>query len=106
MTPSTVPLFLDGMPVVAYTRIDEPHRRTGNRRHHADGRLAEPTAGLAICRDADGGFYLFGCDAEWTTVTDTWHASVDDALHQAAFEYEGVDLTWNWPGGPEGGGAP
>ena len=25
-------------------------------------------------------------------VTDTWHLSLDDALHQAAFEYDG--LTW------------
>lgn len=96
-SPTAVPLFLEGMPVVAYTRIDERHRPTGNCRHLANGNLVGAATGLAICRDADGGFYLFGCDADWNTVTDTWHDSVEDALHQATFEYEGVDLTWNWP---------
>jgi hypothetical protein len=31
-------------------------------------------------------------DTHGGVVTDTWHASLDDALHQAAFEYRG--LTW------------
>ena len=53
-------------------------------------------AGLAICRAPDG-FYLFGCDAEWNTVTDTWHESLEDAQHQAGFEHEGIDDTWNRP---------
>jgi hypothetical protein len=52
-------------------------------------------AGLAICQYAgEEAFYLFGCDADWQNVTDTWHQTLDDAQHQAEFEYEGVSETW------------
>jgi hypothetical protein len=93
---SAVPLFLAGLPVVACARIDGRQQPTGACRHLAHGELLGPAAGLAICRDADGGFYLFGCDAEWNTVTDTWHQTLDDALRQAEFEYDGVGETWKW----------
>jgi hypothetical protein len=93
---SAVPRLLGGLPVVAYTPIDQRHRATGNCRHFAHGELVHPAAGLAICRDSDGGFLLFGCDAGWNTVTDTWHESLEDARYQAEFEYEGIDGTWNW----------
>jgi hypothetical protein len=54
-----------------------------------------PMAGLAICQYAgQDAFYLFGCDADWQNVTDTWHQTLDDAQHQAEFEYEGVSKTW------------
>jgi len=93
---SAVPLFLSGLPVIAWTPVDQRHRDTGSCRHFAGGTLLGPAAGLAICRDTEGGFYLFGCDAEWNTVTDTWHQTLDDALHQAESEYEGVGATWEW----------
>ena len=35
------------------------------------------------------------CDPAWNTVTDTWHETLEDALEQAEFEYEGVAETWN-----------
>lgn len=100
---SAVPLFLAGAPVIAYTRLDGRQPPTGGPRHDAGGTLLGPAAGLAICRDAEGGFYLFGCDADWNTVTDTWHETLDDALHQAEYEYEGVSGTWAWPAGRPGG---
>jgi len=57
--------------------------------------LQGPAAGLAICHhEGEDCFYLFGCDSSWNTVTDTWHQSLDDALAQAEFEYEGVSKTW------------
>ena len=53
-------------------------------------------AGLAICQyPGEDAFYLFGCDADWGTITDTWHQSIEDAKVQAEFEYEGVSLTWH-----------
>ena len=53
-------------------------------------------AGIAISQsDDDDAYYLFGCDAEWQTVTDTWHQTLEEALRQAEFEYEGVSATWN-----------
>lgn len=88
------PLFLAGEPVLAYTRIDERHRPTGNCRHIVQGMSAGPAEGLAICRASGGGVYLFGCDAEWNVVTDTWHEALEDAQHQAEFEYKGVSETW------------
>jgi hypothetical protein len=81
-----VPLFLAGLPVTAYARLDS-----------ALATPMGPIAGFAICRDAEGGFYLFGCDDDWNTVADTWHQALDDALHQA--EYEGVGDMWEWPDG-------
>ena len=36
---------------------------------------------------------IHGDDA-WEAVTDTWHASVADAMTQAEFEYAGVSGTW------------
>lgn len=54
-----------------------------------------PMAGLAICQyPDDDAVYLFGCDADWNNITDTWHQTVDDAKHQAEFEYQGVSDTW------------
>ena len=96
---SAVPLFLAGLPVIGNTRIDARHRPTGGCLHTVRGVAMGPAAGLAICRDSEPGFYLFGCDAEWNVVTDTWHETLDDALHQAEFEYEGVGDTWEWPEG-------
>jgi hypothetical protein len=50
---------------------------------------------LAICQyDGESAYYLFGCDTEWNAVTDTWHETLGDALHQAELEYEGVSGTW------------
>jgi hypothetical protein len=53
---------------------------------------------LAICRyEGEEAFYLFGCDAEWNPITDTWHPSLEEAQQQAEFEYEGVRDTWQYP---------
>ena len=55
-------------------------------------------SGLAICRVQEAEeFFLFGCDADWNVVTDTWHQSLDEAKDQAEWEYEGVNQTWVYP---------
>ena len=52
-------------------------------------------AGLMICfNEHEQAYYLYGCDEDWKTVTDTWHTSLADAKDQAEFEYEGVSRTW------------
>jgi len=54
-----------------------------------------PMAGVAICYvEGEYAYYLFGCDTEWESVTDTWHESLVDAKAQAEFEYEGISKTW------------
>lgn len=89
------PDFLDNAKVVRWSVIDDRHCATGNCRHVVRGELQGPAAGLAICRyDDETAFYLFGCDAVWNVVTDTWHETLDDALKQAELEYEGITATW------------
>jgi hypothetical protein len=52
---------------------------------------ASATTALAIARYAgDESTYLFHFDHDGRVVTDTWHRSLDDAIHQAAFEYRGL----------------
>lgn len=83
----------DGL--VRWSVIDGRHRPTGGCRQIVRGELSGPAAGLAICRSGDGAFYLYGCDAEWNVVTDTWHETLEGALRQAELEYEGVTATWH-----------
>lgn len=90
------PELLGGAKVVRWSAIDGRHRPTGGCRQIVAGVLQGPAAGLAICQyEGETAYYLFGCDPEWNTVTDTWHESLEDALAQAEFEYEGVSETWN-----------
>lgn len=66
---------------------------TGITRHVVGGRVIERFAGLAIARyDGDSGVYLFYCDAEWTTITDTWHEDVEAAVDQAELEFGPVEF--------------
>ena len=94
----TIPRDVGGARVVMYTPIDERHRHTGNCRQIVADVLMGAAAGLAICKsEEEGAYYLFGCDENWQTLTDTWHQSLDDAKRQAEFEYEGVGATWQFP---------
>ena len=93
-----IPGEIGGARVVRYTPIDERHRHTGNCRQIVAGVSMGAAAGLAICRYAgEGGYYLFGCDEDWVTLTDTWHETLENAKAQAEFEYEGVSATWRVP---------
>lgn len=89
------PASIGNAKVIAFTAIDQRHRPTGACRHVVAGELQGPVAGLAICKyEADPGYYLFYCDREWNTITDTYHDSLDAAKQQAEFEYTGVSSTW------------
>jgi hypothetical protein len=51
------------------------------------GELMGPASGLAICQYAgESSFYLFSCDEDWRTLTDTLHESLEDAKAQAEFD--------------------
>jgi hypothetical protein len=91
---SLPPKTIGGDPVVAWTTVDARHRPTGSCHHLVAGELVGAAAALAICQGEEG-FYLFGCDLEWQPITDTWHATIEEAKQQAEFEYEGVAATWN-----------
>lgn len=89
------PNKIGGARVVLYTPIDERHTYTGNCHQIVAGELMGPAAGIAICQyEGENSYYLFGCDKDWNTVTDTWHETLEDAQAQAEFEYKGVNATW------------
>ncbi|HMB29561.1 MAG TPA: hypothetical protein VKS99_15735 [Blastocatellia bacterium] len=91
----SAPRSIGGAKVICFTPIDSRHRHTGNCRQIVAGALQGAAAGLAICRyEGQDGYYLFGCNAEWDSVTDTWHQTLEEAKEQAEFEYEGVSETW------------
>jgi hypothetical protein len=87
-----------GAKVLLYTPIDERHRPTGGCEHYVAGALMGPAAGLAVCRyEGEAAVYLFGCDGDWEVDTDSWHETLESAMRQAEFEYEGVSATWQTP---------
>lgn len=89
------PVTLGGGRVLRWTPIDARHRPTGATRHFVAEVLRGPAAALAIVLDGgDRSYYLFGCDEHWQTHTDTWHATIEDAVRQAELEYEGSSATW------------
>jgi hypothetical protein len=86
-----------------YARLTEGFRPTGRTRHYLgaivvdDGELEGGTlipaaAALAIAHYlTEDGYYLFGLDVRGDVQSDTWHETIEDALAQAEFEYEGLD---------------
>ncbi|MBK8253221.1 MAG: hypothetical protein IPK82_11215 [Polyangiaceae bacterium] len=88
------PMVIGSARVLRWSVLDEGQRPTGGWGHIVGGNLQGPVAGLAICECGGETVYLFGCDAEWNVVTDTWHETLEKALRQAEFEYEGVTATW------------
>lgn len=89
------PEQVGGAKVVLYTKIDERHDHTGNCKQIVAGVLMRAAFGLAICQyEGEENYYLFGCDENWNTLTDTWHETLEEAKEQAEFEYEGTHQTW------------
>lgn len=83
-----IPTIIGGGRVLLFTRIDGRH--VG----HYGGALP---FGLAICQADHGAVFLFTCEDGWVPVYDSWHQTVDEAMQQAAFQFEGVALTWEHP---------
>lgn len=89
------PKEVGGARVICYTPIDERHRFTGNCQYSNTDGPQGPMVVLAICQyKGEDAFFLFGCDAEWQAVTDTWHHTLTEAKEMAEWEYEGVSETW------------
>jgi len=64
---------------------------TGRTSHVVTGRPVRNFDALAIAEyEFEEDFYLFYCDETWKVITDTRHATVEDAIAQAEFEYESV----------------
>jgi hypothetical protein len=88
------PRELDGARVLKFALVGADVAPTGRTRHTVGGVEFGPAAALAIARyPNEEGTYLFYLDTDGRVVTDTWHASLEDALRQAALEYEGLSWT-------------
>lgn len=71
------------------------HRLSGKVRHYYMGKLLPAAAVLKIYRYVDEpGYYLVRFDGAGEYMTDTLHDTLEHALGQAAFEYDGPDLAW------------
>lgn len=88
------PNTLSGADVVCFASITDLHP-SGGTTHRVNGEVRQAFAHLAIVKyPDDGSHYLFYCDLAWGVVTDTWQATIDDAMHQAEHEYPGVSELW------------
>ena len=94
-----IPTIVGALPVVLYSQIDDRHRPTGDCRHivHSVG-IVGPAWGVAVSKSNDPlGYFLFACVDDWYPITDSWHASLEEAVRQAEFEYDGLANTWAEP---------
>lgn len=85
------PLYIDGAVTIWYICLNSEYRYVQNVNHYVDGNRMGAAPVLAICHYPDDtGYYLFRYDGTWKTITDTYHDSVEAAMAQAAFEYDGL----------------
>jgi hypothetical protein len=67
--------------------LGDHHLRPGRTRHHWNGKDFPPFVSLEIAQyPKDSGFYLLHICATGE-IADTWHESLEDAMHQAEFEF-------------------
>ena len=68
--------------------LREHHLSPGRTSHYIDGREFAPFKSLAITTyPGDSGCYLMHITADGQCA-DTWHETLDDAFHQAEYEFE------------------
>lgn len=89
------PPVIGNAQVLFYTEIDRRHKaRSGTIYYRGPDNNVRRICGLAICKQDEGEYYLFGCDENWETITDTLHDTAEDAKDQAEFDYENAGATW------------
>jgi hypothetical protein len=77
-------------------RLDLPPDAHGRTKHTINGAPA-PTPRMLIisAAETDSGVYLLYCDENGKEFTDTYHASVDEALKQAEWEFDVSPGSWS-----------
>lgn len=89
------PDYIDEAKVFMFTNIDDCYEFSNKTKHVIRDEIAKEIKGLVICKyKNDSNYYLFGCDENWNSITDTLHESIEDAVDQAEFEYLGTKDTW------------
>ncbi|MGO9435734.1 MAG: hypothetical protein ACLPH3_24200 [Terracidiphilus sp.] len=67
--------------------LNEGHLRPGRTRHSSNGKEFRPFTSLAICQSpGDAGYFLMHI-GEKGQAADTWHENLEDAMHQAEWEF-------------------
>jgi hypothetical protein len=67
--------------------LGERHLRPGRTKHASNGQEFPPFTSLVICQSpGDAGFFLMHI-CENGRAADTWHENLEDALHQAEWEF-------------------
>ena len=86
------PRDLGGGRVLRYLSLDSSTARAIRPSLKFEGRQI---MGVAICFiETEDEYYLFGCDENWSVLTDAWHKSPEDAQRQADFECPGCEGQW------------
>lgn len=88
----TYPGTIDGHLVLAYAWVDAQTEGTGRVVHIVGGKHLEEVRGLAICWvERESRAALMRCTDDWSVLTDTWHATAEEAKRQASQEFEGLE---------------
>jgi hypothetical protein len=67
----------------------------GTQTDHASLRITELPDPVAVrLVEQDGAFFLFRLDENGEYISDSWHATVDEAKAQANFEYDIEEVDW------------
>ncbi|WP_299698506.1 hypothetical protein [Hydrocarboniphaga sp.] len=80
--------------VLKQVTLTPAHVATGKTRHVKGGEVLPPAHSLQLVKFDEDGFYLLHFDADRGEVTDTFHATVDDALNQANWEFGIQTADW------------
>lgn len=91
-------IAMSGMIAIKRAALNEGHLRPGRTKHtliDSKGAREFPSfTSLAICQyPGDSGYYLMHL-CEGSEGTDTWHENLDDALHQAEWEFGVREDEW------------
>jgi hypothetical protein len=72
------------------------HKPTGFTKHYEGSELLPSPSSLAIAKHSDdSGYYLLYYDETGTELTDTYHDSLEEALHQAILEFQVKPEEWS-----------
>ena len=75
--------------MIAIRRVElgERHLRPGRTKHSSNGKDFPPFTSLVICQSPDDTGYFLMHICENGQAADTWHQNLEDAMHQAEWEF-------------------
>ena len=81
--------------VIKQVKLQGHHQATGRTHHYLGDVEMTQAAILQIAQyPNDSGYYLLYCDEESKELTDTYHDSLESAMHQATLEFQVQSTEW------------